>query len=1054
MATIDDVLSVLGNIEKHLRGNNGGNSTYPYSPSNRSMESDEERRERELKHQDLLDARLEGRYDRALELEKKIYEESNKLFEEKDKILREQYNKESEFTKKLRKEYKVLMSDDLNETIKNLKEKLGRTRKDDKKAEIQALIDKFEKLLKIQEEVNENQHKMLLNSREFERSTFGRNKFTELSKTVSEFSDKMVKAYKSIRNFVEPWAKADDAASKFTKTLGGTKAAMDRLRKDTLDSVATGIGVKFNMSTEELLKAQQDYLKGVGRNISIDDNSRESMAAIAKISQDAGVDGLGFAAQLENFGVSMEETGNHMGRMFAEASKSGISFQKYSDNVVKNMKLAQNYTFKNGIKGLESMAKKATALKMDMQQVANLADKVSTVEGALETSAKLQVLGGPFASMSDPMGMLYEGLTDMEGLQDRIVSMVGGLGTFNKKTGEVEVSAFNKQRIRAAAEAMGMDYSQLMESVNAQAKRGEIKKQIGASATASKFDDDMKELIMNTGVIKDGKVGVNINGKFKTLDDIKEGDREILQQQTQTESQDIKQIAMDLRSLVDKEQGLKKQADAIQAEIASPMGNLLKWVHGIFDLTVVSVGILGAIKAMQAIGAVGNAGSSIMDMFGRRGRGGMFNIFRRGLGRTGKRALIKAFGRKGATNILGRMGTSSLATTARSTMTNLGSKIASSGLGRMATTTVAKKATTSVVTSAANSAGGASASVFGRGVGRAGTRGLIKMFGKNGATKLLGGGGMMAGGGALLAAGMIGNHFTDKAVAEGRMEKGGTGHHLAKGASGAVTGVGAGLMGAGALAALGATGVGLPLAAVAAIGGAIIGGGVGLYKAAKAKNEKIVDEQLKEMGLQRKGDYRRGQLKKLDKALRTGEMSDRLRRKLIQKGDIELVKAIDKKKEEIEVKKEEKEEKKAEKGVKNKFKINKAELYIGVANFSGGNSPFNLLGDGSIDIIKAGILGPINTIKGIKEKGVSNIVKKDDSKEKEINTQTINKPNTFDININGTLKLVGDKGSSVDIIKEISQNEQLKREIAAMIGKQIDVLNRGNDYRSNYKIIG
>ena len=37
-----------------------------YSPSSRSMESDEQRRERELRHQDLLDARVEGRYDRVL----------------------------------------------------------------------------------------------------------------------------------------------------------------------------------------------------------------------------------------------------------------------------------------------------------------------------------------------------------------------------------------------------------------------------------------------------------------------------------------------------------------------------------------------------------------------------------------------------------------------------------------------------------------------------------------------------------------------------------------------------------------------------------------------------------------------------------------------------------------------------------------------------------------------------------------------------------------------------------------------------------------------------
>ena len=74
--------------------------------------------------------------------------------------------------------------------------------------------------------------------------------------------------------------------------------------------------------------------------------------------------------------------------MFSDASKQGLSFEKYSDNVAKNIKIAQNYTFKNGLKGLESMAKKATAMKMDMQQVAALADKVSTVEGAIDVSAQ------------------------------------------------------------------------------------------------------------------------------------------------------------------------------------------------------------------------------------------------------------------------------------------------------------------------------------------------------------------------------------------------------------------------------------------------------------------------------------------------------------------------------------------------------------------------------------------------------------------------------------------------------------------------------------------
>ena len=286
-----------------------------------------------------------------------------------------------------------------------------------------------------EEKEKEISHKIDMEERRFASATYGKNNVTETIKSIEKLVEGVKRAYGVVQKLTKPWADADHAASKFTKTIGGTKKAMDALTRDSLKGVSRSIGLKFDLSSQELIEAQQNYIKGIGRNLNVDNVAKESMAAITRISQDAGIDGLDLAAQFENFGVSIEKTGDHLGEMFSDASKYGISFQKYADSVAKNIKIAQNYTFKNGLKGLESMAKKATAMKLDMQQVANFADKVSTVEGALETSAKLQVLGGPFASLSDPMGMLYEGLNDMEGLQDRVIKMVRGLGTYNKETG-------------------------------------------------------------------------------------------------------------------------------------------------------------------------------------------------------------------------------------------------------------------------------------------------------------------------------------------------------------------------------------------------------------------------------------------------------------------------------------------------------------------------------------------------------------------------------------------------------------------------------------------
>ena len=60
----------------------------------------------------------------------------------------------------------------------------------------------------------------------------------------------------------------------------------------------------------------------------------------------------------------------------------------------------------------------------------------------------------------------------------------------------------------------------------------------------------MKELIKNSGVIKDGKAGVSIRGQFKSLDELSGTDYEALKTESRTESEDIKDIAINLRSIV------------------------------------------------------------------------------------------------------------------------------------------------------------------------------------------------------------------------------------------------------------------------------------------------------------------------------------------------------------------------------------------------------------------------------------------------------------------------------------------------------------------------
>lgn len=376
--------------------------------------------------------------------------------------------------------------------------------------------------------------------------------------------------YNTVKNVLEPWGKASQAASDYAKKIGLSGKSAERLRKETIEFVnAQAISAKYNKSIDELIKLQGAYTSKVGRSISMTNKQRESLIAMSSVVGDDMA--IELTSKLENFGLSATEAGNRVSKIFNESSKKGIVFEQYSKNFVDNIKLAQTYTFKDGLRGLANMAEKATAIKLNMSQASAFADKVSTVEGAITTGAQLQVLGGPFAQYSNPMSLLYEGLNDLEGLQDRIISIFGNIGKWNSSSGEVEISAFNKMRMKQFAQVSGMDYSNLMESVQATARQKEIQNRYSSQLYG--LNSNQIDFIKNTATYdaEKGEFGLSdAKGNFVSINELvsnKEKLQEVIDI-NKSETDDIKDIAVILRGWDDSISGLKKQTDAAKALIA------------------------------------------------------------------------------------------------------------------------------------------------------------------------------------------------------------------------------------------------------------------------------------------------------------------------------------------------------------------------------------------------------------------------------------------------------------------------------------------------------
>ena len=882
---------------------------------------------------------------------------------------------------------------------------------------------------------------------------------------------------REIKQQAKAWFDANEAVTKYARTMGMSKAAARQLHETTQKYVADNkVTAKYGLKSDDLIKTHEDFSKSSGRNIRLSNDDQLHAGLINKL---VGAKGVDLAGALDNFGVGAYKTSKMLAKMFSDASKQGISFEKYSDNVAKNIKLAQNYTFKNGIKGLENMAKKATVMKMDMQQVAALADKVSTVEGAIDVSSKLQVLGGPFAQLADPMGMLNEGLNDMEGLQDRLIKMVGNMGSFNKKTGEVEVSSFNKQRIKAAASAMGVSYDSLMESANAQARRGEIGKQIEASANAKGLSEDVKELIKNSGTFKDGKAGVSIGGKFKTLDQITNADKEALQRESNTEAQDLRLIAETLMSTNEKEDAILHQ---VKEEIAAKMNKTLygydsaldglregNWLYGMLKGILIAVGVSSAINTIgnlgKAVKGLWNGGKKVVNFVKNGKVGKTVSKIAKSTKNAVKNTVSKAT--RGTTNAVknsagrwidpktGRyVSTKSVTPSSGGRLSNFASKVSNGARNAFNTTksgltkgfTAAKSGLTKGFTAAKSGISSAwnVAKTKGGSLLKTAKGGLSKLTSKFGGTALKAvaktglksaakiGGKLalgMAKGGPLGIVGAIGDVATDALVASGKIKKGGVAHNMLSAGSGAASGAAMGAM-------IGSVIPGVGTLIGGAVG-AVVGGIKGLWKAG---------------GLQKIGKGIKNAAGKAWKGVRnfTKNVGNRIKNSKVGKAVGSAIKKIKNSKVGKAVGSAINKVKNSKVGralskvggfLRNPFGIKKAKPRKTQAQIEAERREAQMqkLRAKTADASKDVLAKYKQNIKPIPEKGANATYGGVDKANKDIKIKT----DPHDVNINGTLSIKGENGQTINIVDELKRNPDMLRSVTSMISNEMGVIERG-----------
>jgi len=242
--------------------------------------------------------------------------------------------------------------------------------------------------------------------------------------------------------------------------------------------------------------------------------SQEVLVSMVEVSKATGIatKEIGkMVGELTRLGGSQTESLKKMSDLGKEARKAGLSSNKYLTEITKNMKTISGFGFKSGVDGMAKMVKQAMLLRTNIEAIGakKVQDSALDPEGAIELAANFQMLGGAVGKLADPFQLMYMAQTDMEGLQNELVNSTKAAMTFNKETGNFDISTQDLYRLREQAKLTGANLEDLVQTGREAAKLDFIKEKFDLSG----LDENQQGLISSLGTIgKGGELTVDIPG--------------------------------------------------------------------------------------------------------------------------------------------------------------------------------------------------------------------------------------------------------------------------------------------------------------------------------------------------------------------------------------------------------------------------------------------------------------------------------------------------------------------------------------------------------------
>lgn len=338
-----------------------------------------------------------------------------------------------------------------------------------------------------------------------------------------------------LKNGIKEWSK--NFAKGAVTNLFEVDTALHEIQRNTGIMVAEGVkGVsKWTMHMAEFgvsVKDASQLMEGLGTGLGTTDlrtimDATESLASLPKALGISADEMSTITSEMMRMGHSVEDVKDSFSDANVSAKLVGISSRNLVKQISKNIDKMRQFGFEGGIKSLTLMAAKAEKMRIQVDEIFDVAKRARTIEGAMDMAAQLQLAGGSFSNIN-PMELLSAARKGPEELGRILTTMGGDIGHWSEDMKTYEFDPVDVDRLNIVAEATGMSLDS-------------IQKVIQKNADVNKKTEMIPDSMFNSAIIR-GIDGMDAALAKSTISDFMEWDASSKTMKLTTDEKKLKML--------------------------------------------------------------------------------------------------------------------------------------------------------------------------------------------------------------------------------------------------------------------------------------------------------------------------------------------------------------------------------------------------------------------------------------------------------------------------------------------------------------------------------